>query len=625
MKRIKFTKQDIELLSKDPRVKYVDEYSIRFKLEFRQQLYNETYPDFTNPSLRSAFKKLNFDYNFSWEIYHNLCGSFKKRRPNGAKNDELYFSLGVTKTDKTYDGYLLSTAKFKQSRNGITPTDEFLEEIYNVYPTIKVEDYLSSIGIDLTRFGYQRIYNIQKEIESPTPREIHFDDKQIESLKINPYIKRINENQISFKDNFYSEAKVFYHLHINDILRIFEINPDWINYSRKNKIKYKIKSFGNRVLKPLNSNIKLLIKIETNKIVALNKMVSDDLDILKTNVKKYTCSQRKELCYMIKEITHMDNTPYNVRELLNKIGISKSSYYSILKDTNYGEYELKKNIQDEIEVEKIKTVINSNKYPKGNRMIYMLLDRNGWHMSRKKIYRLCNKFDIKCKIREHNNSREAANEILERNCKPNLLKRKFKLTKPNDVTLTDVSYLKCSFGTCYLSAIKDACSGKVRLLVSENNDLNLVLDTLDLIPISEQIKIFHSDQGILYLNDTFQKKLQEIGYVQSMSKRGNCWDNAPQESFFGHMKDEVDFNFCETFEDVVVAIKEYEYYYNYERPQWNRCMMTPIEYEKYINSLNDYEYKKYYDKELIKYNKMMENAKIKAINRSKDIGIESFI
>ena len=72
-------------------------------------------------------------------------------------------------------------------------------------------------------------------------------------------------------------------------------------------------------------------------------------------------------------------------------------------------------------------------------------------------------------------------------------------------------------------------------------------------------------------------------------------------------------------------VKEYEYYYNYQRPQWTRKMMTPIEYEKCINSLNENEYQEYYDKELKKYNIMMEAAKKKAIMRSKDIGIEILV
>lgn len=627
MKRIRFTNEEIELLSKDPRVKYVDQYYVRFTLEFRQQLYDEVYPDFTTDSLRNTIKKFGINVSFYSDFYHSLANNFKTRRPCGAKNTVLYNHLGNSSIDRTYDEYLLSTGKFKKSRNGISPTNDLLEEIYAVYPNISVSDYLLGLGFDIERIGYIRIYNIQKEIESPTPKEVHFNNDQISYLKNHPYIKMITNKKISFKDNFFAEAIEFKHLHINDILNIFEIPSDWINFSRKNTIYYKITSFKPTNLSPLNSNIDLLIKIEKNKANILAEMVNDNFTDIKTNIKTFTCSQRKTICNMIYDISKMDNCCYTVKDILSKVGISKTSYYSILKNDNYGSYEMRKKELDLEDKTKIEAVISSNKYPKGNRMIFMLLNRAGNHMSRNKIYRLCRKFDIKCKVRKHNISRKTANDLLKRNCKPNLVKRKFKLSKPGDITLTDVSYLKCECGTIYLSAIKDACTGKVRLFVSETNSLDLALNTLDNIPKndSNEDKLFHSDQGVLYLNDTFQEKLRNLGYTQSMSKRGNCWDNAPQESFFGHMKDEVDFSLCSSFLDVEKEINDYEYYYNYQRPQWDRLMMTPVEYEQYMMSLTESEYNTHYNKELIKYNNMMENAKIKAINRAKDMGIPTLV
>ena len=165
----------------------------------------------------------------------------------------------------------------------------------------------------------------------------------------------------------------------------------------------------------------------------------------------------------------------------------------------------------------------------------------------------------------------------------------------------------------------------VELICSKNNNLDLANDTINLLDNndSNSPKIFHSDQGVLYLNPTFQLKLKEMGYVQSMSKRGNCWDNSSMESFFGHFKDECDFSTCNTLEDLIKLLKEYEYYYNYERVQWSRNKMTPYEFKNHINNMTDEEYKTYYDKELIKYNDMVAKAAEKAIKRAKDIGIDS--
>ena len=154
---------------------------------------------------------------------------------------------------------------------------------------------------------------------------------------------------------------------------------------------------------------------------------------------------------------------------------------------------------------------------------------------------------------------------------------------------------------------------------ASSNDLNLAKATIDCLDPSENA-LFHSDQGTLYFNDVFQNKLKELGYEQSMSRRGNCWDNSSQESYFGHMKDECDFSKCSTPEDVKKRVDEYVYYYNYERPQWTRNKMTPVDYEKYLYSMSDGEYSKYMEIEQEKYDKMMEKAGIKALKRAVELG-----
>ena len=67
-----------------------------------------------------------------------------------------------------------------------------------------------------------------------------------------------------------------------------------------------------------------------------------------------------------------------------------------------------------------------------------------------------------------------------------------------------------------------------------------------------------------------------------MSRKANCWDNAPQESFFGHIKDEIDITQCNTFEEVKNIIIDYIDYYNDDRPQWGLAYLTPVEYYHYV-------------------------------------------
>jgi transposase InsO family protein len=76
--------------------------------------------------------------------------------------------------------------------------------------------------------------------------------------------------------------------------------------------------------------------------------------------------------------------------------------------------------------------------------------------------------------------------------------------------------------------------------------------------------------------------VKELHMVQSMSRKGNAIDNAPIESFFGHMKDELDYTSCNTFEELRLKVDEYMTYYNYKRKQWNRNKMTPVEYRNHL-------------------------------------------
>jgi transposase InsO family protein len=92
----------------------------------------------------------------------------------------------------------------------------------------------------------------------------------------------------------------------------------------------------------------------------------------------------------------------------------------------------------------------------------------------------------------------------------------------------------------------------------------------------------HSDQGAHYTSVQFRSLLKDKELRQSMSRRANCWDNAPQESFYGHMKDEIDISKCETFKEIHTVISDWTDYYNNERYQWDLAKLAPAEYYKYL-------------------------------------------
>ena len=98
--------------------------------------------------------------------------------------------------------------------------------------------------------------------------------------------------------------------------------------------------------------------------------------------------------------------------------------------------------------------------------------------------------------------------------------------------------------------------------------------------------IIHSDQGFHYTNPEYISEVKISGMIQSMSRKGNCIDNAPIESFFGHLKDDVDYESCKTFEEVGLLIENYVQCYNNDRAQWNKNKMTPVEYRDHLLALN---------------------------------------
>ena len=274
----------------------------------------------------------------------------------------------------------------------------------------------------------------------------------------------------------------------------------------------------------------------------------------------------------------------------------------------------------------MRMVFEYKNYKKGVRQVYMLIPKlTGRKIGIDRVRRIMREYGMNSSVRQANLSRQAAAKRLAKYCKPNLLQRMFRLHRPNEVRLTDVTYLVYNNkSVAYGSALMDPVTGVlIAFVVSENNDVSLATETLramDDHPCKDG-GIIHSDQGSVYLSDEFQREVENLGIRQSMSKRGNCWDNAPQESFFGHFKDECNYAHCADIDELQEVISEYAWYYNNERGMWGRRHMTPLEYEQYLLGLSDEEFADYMTKETEKYEKMKHSATEKAKNHYKTLGV----
>ena len=257
--------------------------------------------------------------------------------------------------------------------------------------------------------------------------------------------------------------------------------------------------------------------------------------------------------------------------------VSRSGYYAWLTHTDEPE-------NDHEDYLRVKTVFDKGKGKWGWRNIKMRLGA----MNHKKIQRIMRKYGLVTKVRKRNPYKMVMKKRLEHRIFPNKLKREFGQIVPLKVFCTDITYIPLLHEFVYLSVIKDIASGEVVAWnVSLYLDMVLVTETIRNIKIDscEDIMI-HSDQGFHYTNPNYIEIVKDLKMIQSMTGKGSCIDNAPIESFFGHLKDELDYKSCQSFEELRLKIAEYMRYYNYERKQWTRNKMTPIEYKNHLLAQN---------------------------------------
>lgn len=280
-----------------------------------------------------------------------------------------------------------------------------------------------------------------------------------------------------------------------------------------------------------------------------------------------------------------------VRYLCGVMEVSRSGYYNYFMGKSVQKRVVKEEM-DEVLKEIILKAYHFRGRKKGARQIKMTL-QNQYQVTYnlKRIRRIMRKFEIICPIRRANPYRRMAKATKEHRTCPNKLQRNFKQGVVGKVLLTDITYLTYKGGKrAYLSTIKDAETNEILAYeVSSSLSMEIALNTLHKLKKHRHLTkdaFIHSDQGFHYTNPQFQALVKKMKLGQSMSRRGNCWDNAPQESFFGHFKDETNIKECVTLENVKQEIKSYMTYYNYYRGQWNLKKLPPAKYRQQLKQVS---------------------------------------
>lgn len=281
----------------------------------------------------------------------------------------------------------------------------------------------------------------------------------------------------------------------------------------------------------------------------------------------------------------------SVSALCSMAGVSRSGYYAWVRAAPARELQER---QDRRDFDLILAAYKRHGYSKGARGIYMALIHMEPPviMNLKKIRRLMEKFQLSCPVRGPNPYKRMAKALKTSNVAENLLQREFESYGPRMVLLTDITYLPYHGTFAYLSTILDAFTKQIlSYVLSPSLEVDFVLDTVSRLIEEHGVSlhtetIIHSDQGCHYTSHSFIRILCDKKLRQSMSRRGNCWDNAPQESFFGHMKDHIKakLNECTGFAGVQSIVDDYMDYYNNRRYQWHLAKLAPNEYYKFVTT-----------------------------------------
>jgi len=258
--------------------------------------------------------------------------------------------------------------------------------------------------------------------------------------------------------------------------------------------------------------------------------------------------------------------------LLKCVNMARSSFYYYAKQDSTDKY-------TEVKA-KIESIYHKHKGRLGYRRITILLRQSGLVINHKTVLRLMSELKLKSLIRrkKYKSYKGEQGRIA-----PNVLKRSFKAKRPNQKWTTDVTEFNVKGQKLYLSPVLDLYNQEiVSYELSERPDFKSVMNMLDkALKKKNESKslLMHSDQGWQYQMKQYQGVLKQNGIKQSMSRKGNCLDNAVMENFFGTLKSEL--FYLKNYESIIQLkkeINEYIKYYNYDRIKLNLNGMSPIQY-----------------------------------------------
>ncbi len=274
----------------------------------------------------------------------------------------------------------------------------------------------------------------------------------------------------------------------------------------------------------------------------------------------------------IKYIAIVQNVgKYPVKDMCKFFEVSRSGYYAFVKRQD-------RPSKEEYLAGLIRKCQHEVYGTYGYRRVGIWLYRQGIQVNHKAVLRIMNKYGLLAKIRRRRKYRQMSDQM---HRYQNVLNRNFTAIRPNQKWVTDISYIQTSQGTLYLSMIRDLFDNSiVAYNTGTEQSINLVLRTIREAKAKEAVTAelyLHSDQGFQYTSQAYFTLIKKYGITPSMSRRGNCYDNAPAENFFSILKTEcIRRHKPKTFDQARLLIDNYIFFYNHERIQL-KTKLTPFE------------------------------------------------
>ena len=263
-------------------------------------------------------------------------------------------------------------------------------------------------------------------------------------------------------------------------------------------------------------------------------------------------------------VIYMNRDRYPVSVMCQFFEVSRSGYYDFLRRIGCKEKDV-----DLAEMIRAQQERCFKTY--GYRRMWLWLKKQGIYRNPKTILRIMKKYELLADIRRRRKWVQMGQQTHKYG---NLLNRQFRASCPNSKWVTDISYIHTKEGVLFLSMIRDLYDNSiVAYKTGTQQTINLVLDTIRLAMKKEKKRVaaelqLHSDQGFQYTSQGYFNLTQSYGITPSMSRRGNCYDNAMAENFFSILKTECIYRLKpKTMKEAKSAIDSYIHFYNYERIQ----------------------------------------------------------